>query len=430
LFVYHKHGGSFLPDEKQKLMKENWDKLIKLHPDYPMRVQNFIATDLPRPLRKFASVILMSISSFPQPILIVDHQIGGGANLYRDQMVKERLKAGQAVFILTYDYKWQRLNLQVLFKEYIESFSIRDPNDFLMLKNYTQLSEVAYNNLVTYPDPLWMVELITQFKLAFGAKLTVYVHDHYALCPSYTLLDHMGHFCDLPALEVCNICLPKNSNRIPLYSRGTTDVKIWRQSWSKLLTEAEKVVFFSNSSRMLVQKVYNLENNKIFIQPHKYISQFTKKPQVDFRGPLCIGIIGTINYHKGALMVLDIAKILAVKHPDVRIVVIGSIVIPESPVLIDKLPNLTITGSYVQSDLPDLIEKNKINLCFFSSIIPETFSYVTSELIDLKMPVCGFGIGASGERIGQYELGYLISEIDPEIAVNEMLEFFDRLRNL
>lgn len=30
LFVYHKHGGSFPSQEKQKLMKENWEKLIGL----------------------------------------------------------------------------------------------------------------------------------------------------------------------------------------------------------------------------------------------------------------------------------------------------------------------------------------------------------------------------------------------------------------
>jgi hypothetical protein len=93
-----------------------------------------------------------------------------------------------------------------------------------------------------------------------------------------------------------------------------------------------------------------------------------------------------------------------------------------------NLPNLTVVGPYKQSELPDLIEKHQINLCFFPSIIPETFSFVTSELIDLEMPICCFNIGAPAERIEQYKFGRLISKIDPETAVRSLVDFYNQLR--
>lgn len=43
------------------------------------------------------------------------------------------------------------------------------------------------------------------------------------------------------------------------------------------------------------------------------------------------------------------------------------------------------------------------------------------------MPVCSFNIGAPAERIGQYKFGHLISAIDAETAVEEIVNFYDQL---
>ncbi len=421
LFVYHKHGGSFPSQEKQKLMKENWEKLIGLHPGYPSLVQKFIAADAPKPLRKFASLILMSASSIKKPILIVDHQIGGGANQYREKVVEDCLQSDQAVFILTYDLTWRAMKLQVLYREYSETFKVEHPKDLLILGDFIQLSEIVYNNVVTYADPLSVLSVILQLKQVFKARLKVLIHDHYALCPSYTLLNYKGVFCDLPAVDVCKVCLPRNVNRIPADENYPASILKWRRGWSDLLKEADEIVCFSKSSQDLLQRIYSLKNEQISIQPHNFISPFNKKPRVNLQAPLCIGVIGTINYHKGSQMILDVAKILAVKHPQIKIVVVGNLEIS------NQLPNLTVVGEYKQLELPDLIEKHGINMCFFSSIIPETFSYVTSELLDLEMPVCSFNIGAPAERIGQYKFGHLISAIDAETAVEEIVNFYDQL---
>jgi GT2 family glycosyltransferase/glycosyltransferase involved in cell wall biosynthesis len=423
VFVYHKHGGSFPSEEKKKLMQENWEKLINLHPDYPSKVQEFIAVDPPKALRKFASLILMSDSSEKKPVLLIDHQIGGGANLYREQMVQQRIQQGQAVLILTYEASWQAMKLQILFKKYEEEFKVQHAKDLLILEKFISLGEIYYNNLVTYPDPLEIVDVLVKLKEVFQAKLRVLVHDYYMLCPSYTLMDYKGKFCNLPDESVCAVCLPRNDYRLPYDKETATNITIWRKGWSDLIAKADEVICFSKSSRDLLSRVYNLTSEQFSIQPHKFTSPFTRKPIVDAEAPLNIGVFGAINYPKGSQMVLDVARILAKQYPEARITVVGIL-----EYFID-LPNLTVVGPYQQSELPDLIEKHHINLCFFPSIIPETFSFVTSELIDLEMPICAFNIGAPAERIEQYRLGRLISNIDAETAAKELVDFYQQLRN-
>ena len=65
---------------------------------------------------------------------------------------------------------------------------------------------------------------------------------------------------------------------------------------------------------------------------------------------------------------------------------------------------------------------------FLPSIWPETFSYVTSEMIAMEVPLCCFDLGAPVERVAEYRLGRVIAEIDAEAALRAMRGFFDELR--
>ena len=109
-----------------------------------------------------------------------------------------------------------------------------------------------------------------------------------------------------------------------------------------------------------------------------------------------IGIIGSISVQKGAQVVKEMLARIDRDHPDVRVVVIGTLDIPV------KSPRLEVTGTYRHEDLPDLIEAQRINLFFFPSICPETFSYVTEEMIRMDLPIVAFDLGAPGERLRGY----------------------------
>ncbi len=419
LFVYHKHGGSFLSDEKKKLAEENMKKLIDIHPAYLSQVHDFIVADPLRPFRDFAKMILLTEVA-ERVVFIIDHAIGGGANGYRRRFIQNKLKKGYTVFLLTHNTEQLVLEFKVMNAEYEIIFNVQAVDDLLLLgKHIPKLDEIIYNNLVSYEQPLEILETLSFLKKQFSAKLTVLVHDYYMVCPSYTLLDYQGNYCDVPDLEYCQKCLSEN-----LYAPWniTANLKTWRVEWGNFLAQADEVVCFSESSCETLGKAYNIPSKRMLIRPHKPLHNFEKTVEILAKEPLSVGIVGALNYAKGSQMVVDVARIFAKVDQSVCLTVIGSL---------DRKPlsnNVTVTGPYANEDLPNLLKKYDVNLCFFPSIWPETFSYVVGELMDLGMPICAFNLGAPAERLVDYTMGCVIPDVDAAIAVNAILEFYGKLK--
>jgi len=174
LFVYHKHGGSFLPIEKQKLSRENSLKITSLYPDYHAMVMGFLASDPPKPLRMFATLLLMTIASNEKPVLFIDQEMDGGISVVTQQIIQTRLNSGQAVFILTYDSKWQAMKLQVSFKEYETVFKLLDAKDLFILQNYIKnIQEIYISDSAGFAEHQNVVKVLPKLTKALGAKLTV-----------------------------------------------------------------------------------------------------------------------------------------------------------------------------------------------------------------------------------------------------------------
>jgi O-antigen biosynthesis protein len=90
--------------------------------------------------------------------------------------------------------------------------------------------------------------------------------------------------------------------------------------------------------------------------------------------------------------------------PSARVVVIGEIDNAEHR----QYSNLTVHGRYDASELPDLIERYGINICLLPSIWPETFSYVTQEIMVMDLPLVCFDLGAPAERVKMYLNGTVV----------------------
>lgn len=131
--------------------------------------------------------------------------------------------------------------------------------------------------------------------------------------------------------------------------------------------------------------------------------------------PLRIGVVGAIGFAKGAELVIKAANIVARKQLKVEIVVLGRL---SKTVMMDKL---RVLGPYKPQDLPALIEKERIHVFWIPSIWPETFSYVTTELMRLNVPIACFNLGAPRERIATYKAGAVIPRMDAASAIKELL---------
>ncbi len=397
------------------------NKLVKLNPSDARGISKFIKKDSSDPVYRFALLILNAHQAGKNhTTLIIDHSIGGGGNIYSKRIIGERLAKYELILQLTYDVAARLMKINAMYKEYKANFSLRSLDDLLSLMEWIPCGEIFYNNLVSFPKPLEVMRTVCRIKQDLDCYLTVAMHDYFPVCPTINLLNNAGQFCGLADLETCRKCLSRNP--LVFVSEGDRNIDEWRNVWGRTLMLANTILCFSESSWNLLKKVYSLRPEQTNIRPHELPEVFTRKPKFDINGPLNIGVVGSIFYHKGSEVVVEAAKILAMKVPDATITVIGTL--EGDP----GLKNLKVTGPYQPCDLPSLIEKHRVNICLFPSIWPETFSFVCSELMELGMPLCCFGLGAQGERVAEYKLGNVINEINPRAAVEGVIQLFERLK--
>lgn len=406
LYVYHKHGGSFVSATRAEYRARGYAEVVRRHPNYERDVASYIAADVLRPLRDVLAILVSCSGSKLGGHLIIDHWLGGGSNSYRDNKVSEEVARGRPVLlVLLRPEDWrrehpERFRLQFYFGELSLSFRFRDIGSLTRLLAGVPLEQIFLNSIVSDENPLELVEWIAAVKHRTHARLVVPFHDFYALCPSYTLLNEAGRFCDLPEEGICVECLRANS-----FSKNprSADIRTWRNSWSKLIENADEVLCFSSSSRELVERIYPGSSSRLKVLPHDHTIVFPSLPRLRPRPALKIGVVGAIGFPKGAGVIERLARMMESKDPDAEIVVIGTLDVDEPG------PNVRVLGPYQPASLAQLIEDESPSLFLMPSIWPETFSYVTQELINLNVPVAVFDIGAPAERVKQYAKGHVIS---------------------
>jgi len=179
---------------------------------------------------------------------------------------------------------------------------------------------------------------------------------------------------------------------------------------------------FSESTRRLLLRAYPaLDVGRISVVPHRVDYVPARRPTPDHGAPLVVGIIGHISAQKGALVVKELVGVIERERRDIRVVVIGTLdAAPDSP-------RLVVTGNYRREDLPGLIEAHRINLFFFPSICPETFSYVIEEMMLLGLPVVAFDLGAPGERLRSYGAARLVSDTSASAALAALVDYHEQL---
>jgi glycosyltransferase involved in cell wall biosynthesis len=146
-----------------------------------------------------------------------------------------------------------------------------------------------------------------------------------------------------------------------------------------------------------------------------------RKPKIDLTDKLNIGIVGEIGFHKGSHVVQALAKEIARNELDVTISVIGTLDIQCDSKVVRE------TGPYDHSQLVELIEATGPNIFFFPSIWPETFSYVTDELMQLHVPIVCFDLGAPAERVRNYARGKVIPIAAAELILRDICQFHEDL---
>ena len=412
LFVYHKHGGSFSSEEKQRLLQQNLATLTEKHPNYLQDVSAYIQKDPHRILRHL--LVLKAADSTHGTTLIFDHDLGGGANLYVEERMSMYLSQNKSVLLIRYDFYSDCYILWHQYKTFDWKFKIET---FETLRQFIETltpEELFLNNLVSYKQPYRMLKYLDSLlQTHTHLPFIVPIHDFYAICPSYNLINAEGKYCHVPDMETCKACMQQNMQEWRNFYDGEPDIPQWRQAWEKLLLRSDRILCFSHNSREILLRAYpTLQEDTIEVVPHTVegITPFTVEKRADST-TLTVGVLGAINDIKGAEIIKQMIQIIERDRLDINIVVIGEITRNI------RSPHFHATGRYTREALPDIIQKHHIDIFLIPSIWPETFSYTSEEIMQMHLPLMVFDLGAPAERVKRYEKGHIIERVSAQAVI-------------
>lgn len=356
--------------------------------------------------------------------VVFDHAMGGGANVYRDALVEARVREGRRVVLVTPHLATLDYRIRVIDGRG-ERAEWREPDDHSLIASLERLDIVAIevNNLVTFADPLLIVGWCVRRRQA-GARLDFHLHDFHAVCPAFTLVNPQGRYCGVPALDACRSCLPMNAANSLGLGQGA-DMERWREGWAQLLLAADQVTAFSEASARILARAYPelMPRIRIRVKPHEPSLRRLRAIAPGGSAILKIGVVGNISRAKGADIVAGIVALARERALPVQVVVVGTLQIscPQSA-------HLVIHGPFHADELPDLMEQYGIDVCLMPSVCPETYSYVTDEIMAMGLPIAVFDIGAPAERVARYALGQVMTEVSADAALADIMRLAERAR--
>lgn len=349
--------------------------------------------------------------------IVVDHDIGGGANIYRFQYIADRIALDEQVLLFGFHIASLQYYIELYDGENTVRYSIASVEAFVNLLKHVKIQHVLYNCAVSFRDPLKILRMLVTLRKHVHCDLQVVIHDYFAICPSHFLLNDRGNFCNVPDEPECKRCLGAHKDGFVSVT-GVRDIVKWRAAWTQLLMAADDVCLFSLASKRLLQRAYpNVSQLNWRITPHKLHTPVTK---VNLKSSthLHIGIVGLIGKHKGAEIVSELAREIQRRNVDIKITVIGSIEARVSNQVVQA------TGPYLAENLSKIIEESGINVFLFPSIWGETFSYVTHELVAMDVPVACFDFGAPTDLLKSYKKGLVLSSMQAPNILDELEDFW------
>lgn len=85
--------------------------------------------------------------------------------------------------------------------------------------------------------------------------------------------------------------------------------------------------------------------------------------------------------------------------------------------------SVVVTGRYRHDDLPALIKTHRVQAWLMPSVVPETFSFATHEMLATGLPVMAFDLGAQGDAVAAAPNGHIVPDRSPET----LLQVFQRV---
>lgn len=405
LFVEHAGGQSFGGEAKQALVLRANAMIARRYPVYDLEVQAFIGRDPLRTPRLALAVALAGGLSLDALPLYLAHSMGGGADHALDDEVAARTAQGQYALILRVGglHRWQ---LEVHGPGGVLAGVTGDLALIRRMLAPLPALRIIYSCGVGDRDPVALPDLMLSLRRAgHPDQLEARVHDYFMISPSYCLLDSDGAYRG-PVMpgdpDLAHCARRPDGAEVPLSD--------WHRAWGAFLAGCTEITVFSQSSRDHVLASYPDVADRVVYRPHTAVTRIGRLAGPGLVAPRggTLAVLGNLNRQKGAGVLCALAQRLAAQPGAPRVVLIGNM-----DTAFSRPPSLRLHGSYRREDIGRLAGDYGVSAWLVPSIWPETFSFVTHEMLATGLPVYGFDIGAQGEALRRAPNGIALP-FDPD----------------
>ncbi|MBI2720092.1 MAG: glycosyltransferase [Rhizobiales bacterium] len=393
VFVRHTGSVSFA-EETSAASAGAMQALLRKHPDYMSVVRNHIANDPSARLRRRIDIARLRQRVGSRSVLHVSHNWGGGVGRHVQSLMQLLAADGLGgLLMIAPDRGRPLVSLHTVDDLHLPNLQrldiVAEPEEMAELLKLLGVERIHVHSLAG-----WAIEAAASLrKLAELARLpyAFSVHDYMAFCPRLTFVDGSGRYCGEKGLATCHRCIALNGTPF-----GRVNATEWRQQFRYLLDGADRIIAPSRDACMRVSRY--LDGRDVLYRPHPYsptaVERLTRpwKPGDTLR----LLIVGGINEAKGARLLAAMAEDAQRRKLPIAFIIVGH---TDRDSAFASYTNVTMTGRYDDADLLELCAAQEAHAAFFSSVWPETYSYVLSGLLDAGYPVAAFDLGAQAERL-------------------------------
>lgn len=349
----------------------------------------------------------------------LDHSLGGGTELYTQRQCED-IRRRESILKIQYIPKRELYAVSLIDKMDVDFYFLKSVEELEVVLRKLFLREVVVNNLVGYKDVLLVLLMIKRLRSKKAFRVRFNLHDYYSVCPNFNLMYKGEKYCELnpSCCEKCLYLFKKSSLVDSCLLAEIASLAEWRKSWLTFFGETcDQIFVFSNAAKQIFLNTYQDLEEKICLAPHSV--PYLRSAKIKRHNGLNIAFLGSIlSKAKGAAIVKEI--VLSNLKEEIRFFVIGE--------FLDPPEKLIVLGRYEVEQLPDIVEEKMIDLIIIPSICPETFSYTTSEAIQLGVPVACFDLGAQVDKVRLLKEKIIFSSMDPNLILMEITEYFLKKR--
>jgi GT2 family glycosyltransferase len=434
VYVLHQGSVSFRAEASERT-RAGVATLLQRHPDYQLRIDEWIARDPLHAERARLDVARLKRAAEVQPggglVLMINHGRGGGTARHEAEVAARlREQHGWGAVALRPSRRRGCVALAALGHEAaatldlpsLQAIPLHDPANerapgvvLKELLGLLGLHEVQLHHLVDHSPGLR--ELLPGLCKTLDVPLSVTLHDYHFICPRINLVDASGRYCGEPDRDTCNRCLQREDI-------GRIDARIgpWRAVHGQLLAQAQRVIVpdLDVASRL----THYFPAVRVQVQPHETLVVPAQRPPrpAALREVLVIGALGVA---KGFEVVRGLAGSRAAAQAGLRFTLLGHS--PDDAAL--RGAGVQVLGAYDDAELAGRIEALAPDLILLPSVWPETFCYVLTSAVASGRRVAVFDLGAQARRLKEAKADavYLPIELagQPEVLAKLLLGAFE-----